>query len=441
MQKTLEIGEEDFVDKPIAEDQLLSSVVQVDEEDVNLNDKGLFELENKFIRLICEDESPEFVSLFKCIWKASVSKLDGNAKRKDDEIKMGRLLHKFLNLACKLDSVACSRAILEGEAGPSLPVNALDEYGKTALHHAAQSHSHNCINLLIRYQARTDIKSKEGHSPLDMSLFSKRMQVDWSLPSSIAELLRLIGDKDITAVRILAVNTKDVHQIAYKKALNGQIVSFAVLIIVATDLILSALVQSNDQPHIQTTIFESLVKRAISLWQIEARSSNNDNDNHSDKGSTSSLIDSNIQQQRKVLLSEIELLLHFKAGVIKPVKDTKRLNSQAPFSPLIGASQAGDEAMVKLLLNGNVDPNEADSDGNTALHWCLRATSSNQDTRLVCLLLRHGASVSARNILGLTSIHVAANYGHLQGLQMLLLRDSEAVDIYTETKETPLFYA
>ncbi|KAH9298730.1 hypothetical protein KI387_030412, partial [Taxus chinensis] len=52
-------------------------------------------------------------------------------------------------MACKLDSVACARAILEGEAGPSLPVNALDEYGKTALHHAAYSHSHNCMDLLL----------------------------------------------------------------------------------------------------------------------------------------------------------------------------------------------------------------------------------------------------------------------------------------------------
>ncbi|GLJ48020.1 hypothetical protein SUGI_1014120 [Cryptomeria japonica] len=441
MEKNQESGKEEFVDKPIAENKSLYSIAKV-EEDVNLNDKDLFKLESKLNRLICEDDSLEFVSLFKCIRKASVSELitgtDGNAKSKDDEDKMSRLLQKLLQLACKLDSVACARAIIEGEIGPSLPVNTLDENGKTALHHAAQSHSHNCINLLLRNQARTDIKSKEGQSPLDMALLSKRMQVDWSLTSGTAELLSLIGDKDIAAVRILAVNTKDIHQIAYKKAVDGHIVSFAILVIAATDLILSTLMQSDNQPQ---TIFESLVKNAVSLWHIEARNSDNNNSDDSDKGSTNSITLSNIQQQRKVLLSEIELLLHFRESVIKPIRDTKRLTTNALFLPLVRASQTGDEALVKLLLNGNVDPSEADSDGNTALHWGLKATASNQDTRLISLLLSHGASVSARNRLGLTAVHVAANYGHLQGLQMLLIQDAEAVDMVTETKETPLFYA
>ncbi|XP_057871357.1 uncharacterized protein LOC131077811 isoform X2 [Cryptomeria japonica] len=441
MQKNQESEKEEFVDKPIAEDKSLYSMTKV-EGDVNLNDENLFELESTFSRLICEDDSLEFVSLFKCICKARISGLitgtDGNAKCRDNEDKMSRLLQKLLHLACKLDSVACARAIVEGEIGPSLPVNGLDENGKTALHYAAHSHSHNCINFLLRNQARTDIKSKEGQSPLDMALLSKRMQVDWSLASGTAELLRLIGNKDIAAVRILAVNTKDIHQIAYKKALDGHIVSFAILVIAATNLVLSTLMQNDNQPQ---TIFESLVKNAVSLWQIEARNSDNNNCDDSDKESTNSITLSKIQQQRKVLLSEIELLLHFRESVIKPIRDNKRLSTNALFLPLVRASQTGDKELVKLLLNGSVDPNEADSDGNTALHWGLKATATNQDTRLISLLLSHGASVSARNRLGLTAVHVAANYGHLQGLQMLLIQDAEAVDMVTETKETPLFYA
>ncbi|GLJ16617.1 hypothetical protein SUGI_0285090 [Cryptomeria japonica] len=110
MQKNQESEKEEFVDKPIAEDKSLYFMAKVDG-DMNLNDENLFELESKF---------------------------------------------------------------MEGEIGPSLPVKALDENDKTALHYAAHSHSHNCINLLLRNQGRIDIKSKEGQSPLDMALLSKR---------------------------------------------------------------------------------------------------------------------------------------------------------------------------------------------------------------------------------------------------------------------------
>jgi ankyrin repeat protein len=38
--------------------------------------------------------------------------------------------------------------------------------------------------------------------------------------------------------------------------------------------------------------------------------------------------------------------------------------------------QANDEILVVLLLRFGSDPNEADPDGNTALHWCLRLGKS-----------------------------------------------------------------
>lgn len=38
---------------------------------------------------------------------------------------------------------------------------------------------------------------------------------------------------------------------------------------------------------------------------------------------------------------------------------------------------------------------------------------SNMDSRIIRLLLRHGAYVNKRNMLGLTLVHVAANSGHL----------------------------
>ena len=51
--------------------------------------------------------------------------------------------------------------------------------------------------------------------------------------------------------------------------MDGHIFAFAVLLIVSADSVLSALVQSHEEPYIQATIFENVVRKAISLWQIE----------------------------------------------------------------------------------------------------------------------------------------------------------------------------
>jgi hypothetical protein len=99
---------------------------------------------------------------------------------------------KLLHLACKLNSVACASVMLEGEIGCYAPVNSPDEYNKTTPHHVVESHSLQCIDLLIRKQARTDIKSKGGQISLDVALHCKGMQVHWSLDRGIEELLQLI---------------------------------------------------------------------------------------------------------------------------------------------------------------------------------------------------------------------------------------------------------
>lgn len=43
--------------------------------------------------------------------------------------------------------------------------------------------------------------------------------------------------------------------------------------------------------------------------------------------------------------------------------------------------QAGDVAVVGILLEHGADVNETDSGGNAALHWSLRATANTRDIR------------------------------------------------------------
>ncbi|HEU4694565.1 MAG TPA: ankyrin repeat domain-containing protein [Vicinamibacterales bacterium] len=75
------------------------------------------------------------------------------------------------------------------------------------------------------------------------------------------------------------------------------------------------------------------------------------------------------------------------------VKDTR----------LVQAAKTGDSTTAVALLNKRVDPNSAEPDGTTALHWAVR----NNDSALVDRLLRAGADAKAANRYGVTAIALA----------------------------------
>ena len=55
-----------------------------------------------------------------------------------------------------------------------------------------------------------------------------------------------------------------------------------------------------------------------------------------------------------------------------------------------------------MLLMGDVDVNEADPEGNTALHWCLSGSSSTQEPRYAIRILFY--QLLKYNILVLTAL-------------------------------------
>src|SRR5262245_38047409 len=75
------------------------------------------------------------------------------------------------------------------------------------------------------------------------------------------------------------------------------------------------------------------------------------------------------------------------------VKDTR----------LVQAAKTGDSTTAVALLNKRVDPNIAEPDGTTALHWAVR----NNDSALVDRLIRAGVDTKAANRYGVTAIALA----------------------------------
>ncbi|XP_052138107.1 uncharacterized protein LOC127756775 [Oryza glaberrima] len=333
----------------------------------------------------------------------SFRKEGSDASRMLDQEMSTRLLH----LACKHDAVQCARLLLEGGHGiTASPVDARDQLTRTPLQVAAEAHSARCIELLLSKNARTDLKLVDGRPllALEIALLSRRAQVKWSLDNSIEDLLSSLQEKDLNVVRLLA-----------EKTMEGRVTVLAMLLLVAEEKISAPVSVVIEGVRTKKSIYYSIVDEALSIGDAPARDSN---------------------ERRKALLSEIQLLNQFGAALWRDRNIDKR-----SLPPLLKAAKVGDVNVTKMLLMGDVDVNEADPEGNTALHWCLSGSSSTQEPRIVWLLLKNGARVFQGNKLGLTPVHSAAAKGNYKALQSLLLHAQDCVDTPSKTKETPLFLA
>jgi ankyrin repeat protein len=102
---------------------------------------------------------------------------------------------------------------------------------------------------------------------------------------------------------------------------------------------------------------------------------------------------------------------------------TALLSSAAGDTRLADASQQDDVAAVSSLLSQKVDLNEAQGDGMTALHWA----ASNDDLKLVQMLLAAGASVKAETRMGgVTPLFLACKNGDAAMVEALLVAGASA---------------
>jgi len=105
-------------------------------------------------------------------------------------------------------------------------------------------------------------------------------------------------------------------------------------------------------------------------------------------------------------------------------------------SPLADALMEQDFATASALL-AEVDVNEAQGDGSTALHWAVYW----EKPELVEQLLAKGADVSAATQIGATPLYLAAVNGNAALLQTLLAAGADAKATVLGNSETPLMFA
>lgn len=106
-------------------------------------------------------------------------------------------------------------------------------------------------------------------------------------------------------------------------------------------------------------------------------------------------------------------------------------------SPVADAAERGEAEAVRVLLRDGADPNAAQADGMTALHWA----AFNNDTEIARILLYAGATVRATTRLGgYTPLHLASKAGHSQVAEVLLDAGADP-DRFTATGVTAMHFA
>jgi ankyrin repeat protein len=106
-------------------------------------------------------------------------------------------------------------------------------------------------------------------------------------------------------------------------------------------------------------------------------------------------------------------------------------------APVADAAQKGDADAVRALLEKGADPNAAQADGMTALHWA----AEQDDAALASLLLYAGANPEATTRLGgYTALHLAAREGNAEVMAALLDGGSDG-EARTTTGVVPLHLA
>ena len=104
---------------------------------------------------------------------------------------------------------------------------------------------------------------------------------------------------------------------------------------------------------------------------------------------------------------------------------------------LADAAESRDAQRVDQLLKGRADPNLAQADGTTALHWAVRW----QQDALVDKLLKAGANPKAATRFGATPLYLAAVNGNAAEIRRLVKAGVDVNATVLENGETPLMFA
>ncbi|XP_059656549.1 uncharacterized protein LOC132303340 [Cornus florida] len=238
-------------------------MLQMDLPDICFDENMDLELEIEIREVVNVDDRPGFVTLMKSLYGEQLARKSRLLKDSPETIFATYCPPDIFDWVCIYGAVDCTKALLEGDpfiVDPNVPF----KVGLYPLHIAAEDFSYDMIDLLLRHGAWTDVSTIEGEYkgdllPLDIALqmLSYHQYLsDWTPKQSIFKLIVILSlpqmKVPLETNRLLAWNTKDVSNIFYDYAMEGELIPMAALLMVAREKIMApSTLQSKDSTGVE----------------------------------------------------------------------------------------------------------------------------------------------------------------------------------------------
>ncbi|KAK8626393.1 hypothetical protein V6N13_134039 [Hibiscus sabdariffa] len=161
------------------------------------------------------------------------------------DVYQSLMLSKIMGTIRSRRAFKCATALLQGETGLKVDINAVFPYYGVPLLHAVLDSDLDpeFTDLLLRCGARTDLRS-EGCLPLDSVIERLSQLYGWSTRQSIYLTIVFICGLHETArhlecVRLLFRATKEVEKVIYCYVMEGKVIGIAALLAVAREEVTS----------------------------------------------------------------------------------------------------------------------------------------------------------------------------------------------------------
>ncbi|MEC4896022.1 MAG: ankyrin repeat domain-containing protein [Oscillatoria sp. PMC 1051.18] len=295
-----------------------------------------------------------------------------------------------LHKACRHQKLSAIKFLLQNGANPNIRE---EERGMTSLFYAIERKNLEIVQILIDNGANLNIKSYEGLTPLMMSV---QQPSTLEIATTIIDANPNLNIKDNYGANAL------IHAAFRTDLMPIILAGFHALNIPLNELFITlAKIKSK---YLQKILNQGIEWSEISSSQYELLKTNTPYLDSFDPKISAKLIVELLKRGAKAEDLGRVLLLHGVMiedesrvrGLVSAGVDTK---SFLGTTPLIKAVQRENLNIVEILLSADVDVNERDSEGNTALIEAARIADvdSSEMLKIVKSLLKAGADVNAKN--------------------------------------------
>ncbi|XP_059637031.1 uncharacterized protein LOC132279119 [Cornus florida] len=238
-------------------------MLQMDLPDVCFDENMDLEMEIEIREVVDVDDRPGFIALMKSLYGEHLARTNKLGRDAPETIEATYCPPDIFDWVCMYGALDCTKALLEGDpfiVDPNLPF----KVGLYPLHILAEDFSYDMIDLLLRHGAWTDVKTIEGEYrgdllPIDIALQMlsyHRCLSNWTPKQSIFKLIVILSlpqmKVPLETNRLLAWNTKDVSNIFYNYAIEGELIPMAALLMVAREKIMApSMLQSKDSTGVE----------------------------------------------------------------------------------------------------------------------------------------------------------------------------------------------